>query len=133
MGLDWCVNIYKKGTYKQVEGNHHQLGYTGVNYLRGKIVAQLMREYDVDEGVMYGDYDIDRWGEEVGPFIHEDTDVEQINRVFDEIELVDLEEEHSMSIDDQKEALQELNDMVRDVNEYNESNKDYTARIWAWY
>jgi hypothetical protein len=41
MGLDWIVNIYEKDTFKQVEKKYEELGYTGINDVRGKAIANM--------------------------------------------------------------------------------------------
>lgn len=141
MGLDWCVNIYKNDdcddfSLKQVEGTHEELGYTGQNYFRGKVVQYIIMDYGFDAEVCFGEDALDYEGNERGPFLTEKC-IRKLNIISKILPYRELKEENgdecNFTIEEQKEAFKELNQMADDVREYNDTNKDYYALIWCWY
>lgn len=139
MGLDWYVGICYKDTYEQVDSTAFEYGkfdYHGEVLVRGACVANIMRQYGFPDGYCYGNIELNEENKEVGPFLDEDSDVDIINSYFKDFKLRHINPEDfygEMSVTDQQECLDEMDNLVADVKQYNKNNTEYQARIYCSY
>jgi len=136
MGLDWIVNIYEKDTFKQVEKKYEELGYTGINDVRGKAIAYLLDEYEEYDtaNMCYGLKPWNEDGEDLPHLMHPRLQGSIILATLKNLELRDLNSDSIVStVEEQKEWIEEFEQMLKDINNYNEKTSEYQALIWCWY